>query len=79
MATVAELKVKIVNVEAAIDAALLGQEYTFDTGMTVQKVKRADLPNLQALLNQYESQLSVKELQENNCQITRGIAGRIDC
>jgi len=79
MATAAELKVKITNVEAAINAVLLGQEYTFDTGMSVQKMKRADLPGLQSLLNMYESQLSVKELQENNCQITRGIAGRIDC
>lgn len=79
MATVEQLKVKIVSVEAAIEAVMLSQEYTYDTGMTVQKVKRADLPSLQSLLNFYESQLSVKELQESDSQITRGIAGRIDC
>ena len=74
MATAAELKLKIVKVEAAIDAVMLGQEYTFDTGQTKQVVKRADLENLQALLNKWESDLSVAELKESNCHITRGIS-----
>ncbi len=74
MQTVAQLEAKLVTVRAAIDAVMLGQEYTFDTGMTTQKVKRADLQGLQALENNYESQLSVAELKESNCQITRGIS-----
>lgn len=74
MATAAEIKVKITQVEAAITAVMLGQEYTFDTGMTVQKVKRADLDNLQRLLEKYESDLSIAELKEAGCQITRGIS-----
>jgi len=72
METVAQLEAKLVNVRAAIEAVMLGQEYTFDTGMTTQKVKRADLDNLQALENNYESKLSVAELKADNCQITRG-------
>lgn len=74
MATATEIKVKITKVEAAIEAVLLGQEYTLDTGMTVQKVKRADLDNLQRLLEKYESDLSIAELQESGSQITRGIS-----
>ena len=74
MATVAELEAKIVKVDAAIDAVLLGQKYTFDTGMTKQTVERADLPGLEALLNKYESQLSVAKLQEDGCQVTRGVS-----
>ena len=74
MATAAEIKVKITKVDAAIEAVLLGQEYTLDTGMTVQKVKRANLAELENLLRKYESDLSIAELQESDCQITRGIS-----
>lgn len=74
MKTVAEIEEKIVKVDAAIEAVLLGQEYTFDTGMTKQIVKRADLPGLQKLLEKYESDLSIAKLNESNCRITRGIS-----
>jgi len=74
MRTAAELQAQITKIETAIDSVLLGQEYTLDTGMTKQVVKRANLKELQDMLNMYESQLSVAILKEGGCQITRGIS-----
>ena len=72
MQTVAEIEARLVTIRTAIDKVMLGQEYTIDTGMTKQTVKKADLPALQQMEDSLESKLSVAKLKEGNCQITRG-------
>ena len=72
--TAAEIQIELDEVRCAIKAVLLGQEYTFDTGMTKQTVKRADLGSLQKYKETLESDLSMAELKEGGCQITRGIS-----
>ena len=53
--TATEIKARITAIEAAIDAVLLGQSYTLDTGQGRQTVTRADLPGLEKMLQRWES------------------------
>lgn len=56
--TAAEIETKISEVDAAIDAVLLGQNYSIDTNAGRQTVTRASLPNLRAYRAELERRLS---------------------
>ena len=56
--TVAEIEAQIVKVDAAIDAALTGQEYSLDTGHGRQSVKRVPLAELRKMRADLERRLS---------------------
>ena len=55
--TEAELNILIANAKAAIASALLGKSYWIDTGQSVQRVTRQDLPHLREYLNELEGRL----------------------
>lgn len=55
--TEAEITTMLTEIKAAISAALLGKSYELNTGQSLQKVTRQDLPNLRALLAEYEGRL----------------------
>lgn len=56
--TAAEIQTRIDAVDAAIDAVLLGQSYSLDTGHGRQSVTRASLGQLRAYRAELERRLS---------------------
>ncbi len=72
----AALAATIANVEAAIDALTVGgiEEYTLDTGQTVQRVKRTDLPRLNGMMDTLLNRLEVLCAR---CPETAGQAGTL--
>ena len=73
MSTSAEIQVELDEVKLAIKRVMSGQEYKFDTGQTVQHVKRADLKNLREWRSQLESDFSLACKKENGTQRGRGV------
>lgn len=73
MATAANIKVKLKNVDEAIDRVMLGQSYLLDTGQTRQTVTRADLDKLMAWQEKLETDLQLAERRENGGNMSRGV------
>jgi hypothetical protein len=55
--TATELATKITEAKAAIEAALLGKEYSLNTGQSIIRVERQTLPDLQKYLKYLEGEL----------------------
>lgn len=63
--TSTEIKARILKIDAAIDAVLLGQSYTFDTGHGKQTVTRANLTELEKMRSRWEQMYDAAVAEES--------------